>query len=59
MTDEIFEKYLQKAISEINDLGDEIAGGVTYTLARSRDNASSIGGGGTNVAQDDQNLAAI
>jgi hypothetical protein len=35
-----------------------IGGGVTYTLARSRDNASSIGGGGTNVAQDDQNLAA-
>jgi hypothetical protein len=33
-------------------------GGATYTLARSRDNASSIGGGGTNVAQDDQNLAA-
>jgi len=24
VTDEIFEKYLQKAISEINDLGDEI-----------------------------------
>ena len=24
-TDEIFEKYLQKAITEINDLGDEIA----------------------------------
>ena len=24
-TDEIFEKYLQKAIAEINDLGDEIA----------------------------------
>ena len=35
-----------------------IGGGVTYTLAKSRDNASSIGGGGTNVAQDDQNLAA-
>lgn len=35
-----------------------IGGGVTYTIARSRDNASSIGGGGTNVAQDDQNLAA-
>jgi trimeric autotransporter adhesin len=33
-------------------------GGVTYTLAKSRDNASSIGGGGTSVAQDDQNLAA-
>jgi hypothetical protein len=27
-------------------------------LGRSRDNASSIGGGGTNVAQDDRNLAA-
>ena len=35
-----------------------VGGGVTYTLAKSRDNASSIGGGGTNVAQDDQNLAA-
>jgi hypothetical protein len=32
--------------------------GVTYTLAKSRDDASSIGGGGTTVAQDDQNLAA-
>ena len=32
---------------------------VSYTLAKSRDNASSIGGGGaTNVAQDDQDLAA-
>ncbi len=30
----------------------------TYTLAKSRDNASTIGGGGTVVAQDDQNLAA-
>lgn len=35
-----------------------IGGGVTYTLARSRDNASTIGGGNTVVAQDDQNLAA-
>ncbi len=35
-----------------------IGWGVTYTLAKSRDDASSIGGGGTNVAQDDQNLAA-
>ena len=35
-----------------------IGGGVTYTLAKSRDNASSIGGGGTVVAQNDQNLAA-
>ena len=35
-----------------------LGGGITYTLAKSRDNASSIGGGGTNVAQDDQNLAA-
>ena len=35
-----------------------MGGGVTYTLAKSRDNASSIGGGGTTVAQDDQNLAA-
>ncbi len=32
--------------------------GTTYTLARSRDNASTIGGGGTVVAQDDRNLAA-
>ena len=32
--------------------------GATYTLAKSRDNASTIGGGGTVVAQDDQNLAA-
>jgi hypothetical protein len=35
-----------------------LGGGVTYTLARSRDNASTIGGGATVVAQDDQNLAA-
>ncbi len=35
-----------------------IGGGVTYTLARSRDNASSIGGGASVVAQDDRNLAA-
>jgi hypothetical protein len=32
--------------------------GATYTLARSRDNASTIGGGGTVVAQDDRNLDA-
>ena len=30
----------------------------TYTLARSRDNASSLGSSGSIVAQDDQNLAA-
>jgi hypothetical protein len=35
-----------------------IGGGMTYTFARSRDNASTIGGGSTVVAQDDQNLAA-
>jgi hypothetical protein len=35
-----------------------VGGGLTYTLARSRDNASSIGGGGTVVAQDDRNLDA-
>lgn len=35
-----------------------VGGGVTYTLAKSRDNAFSIGGGGTVVAQDDQNLDA-
>ncbi len=34
-----------------------IGGGFTYTLARSRDNAASTGGGATVVAQDDQNLA--
>ena len=35
-----------------------IGGGVNYTLAKSRDDASSIGGGGSTVAQDDQNLDA-
>jgi hypothetical protein len=35
-----------------------LGGGVTYTWAKSRDNASTIGGGGTVVAQDDQNLDA-
>jgi hypothetical protein len=35
-----------------------LGGGVTYTVARSRDNASSIGGGGTVVAQDDRDLEA-
>ena len=35
-----------------------IGGGVSYTLARSRDNASTIGGGGTVVAQNDQDLDA-
>jgi hypothetical protein len=35
-----------------------IGGGVSYTLAKSRDDASSIGGGGAVVAQNDQNLAA-
>jgi hypothetical protein len=35
-----------------------VGAGVTYTLARSRDNASSIGGGGSVVAQDDRNLQA-
>lgn len=35
-----------------------IGAAVTYTLARSRDNASTIGGGGTVVAQDDRNLDA-
>ena len=35
-----------------------IGGGLTYTLARSRDNASTIGGGSTVVAQDDRNLDA-
>jgi hypothetical protein len=35
-----------------------IGGSISYTLARSRDDASSIGGGATVVAQDDRNLAA-
>lgn len=35
-----------------------IGGSIHYTLAKSRDDASNIGGGGTVVAQDDQNLAA-
>ena len=35
-----------------------LGGGLSYTVARSRDNASSIGGGGTVVAQDDRNLDA-
>jgi hypothetical protein len=35
-----------------------IGGSIDYTLAQSRDDASNIGGGGTVVAQDDQNLEA-
>jgi trimeric autotransporter adhesin len=35
-----------------------IGGGVTYTLARSMDNASTLGGGRTTVAQNDRDLAA-
>ena len=35
-----------------------LGGSLTYTLAKSRDDASNIGGGGTVVAQDDRNLAA-
>jgi hypothetical protein len=35
-----------------------IGGSLTYTLARARDNASTIGGGQTVVAQDDRNLEA-
>jgi hypothetical protein len=35
-----------------------IGGTVTYTLAKSRDDASNTGGGGTVVAQNDQDLAA-
>jgi len=35
-----------------------ISGNLSYTLARSMDDASSIGGGGQQVAQDDQNLGA-
>jgi trimeric autotransporter adhesin len=35
-----------------------IGGDVSYTLAKSRDDASNTGGGGTVVAQNDQDLAA-
>jgi hypothetical protein len=35
-----------------------IAGGISYTWAKSIDDASSIGGGGRVVAQDDRNLEA-
>lgn len=35
-----------------------LGGGVSYTLAKSRDNASTIGGGGTVVAQNDMDLEA-
>jgi hypothetical protein len=35
-----------------------VSGNLSYTLARSMDDASSLGGGGQQVAQDDQNLAA-
>jgi hypothetical protein len=35
-----------------------IGGSINYTLAKSRDDASNIGGGGTVVAQDDRNLPA-
>ena len=35
-----------------------VGGGVSYTFAKSIDDASSIGGGGRVVAQDDQNLNA-
>jgi hypothetical protein len=35
-----------------------LSGGVTYTLSKSMDDASSIGGGGGTVAQNDQDLAA-
>ena len=35
-----------------------LGGGMTYTLARSRDNASTTGGGGAVVAQNDQDLDA-
>jgi hypothetical protein len=35
-----------------------LGGGINYTLARSRDNASTVGGGATVVAQDDQDLEA-
>jgi trimeric autotransporter adhesin len=39
-------------------LANGLAGGATYTLAQSRDNASSLGGGGGVVAQNDKDLEA-
>jgi hypothetical protein len=39
-------------------LAQGISGGVTYTYAKAMDNASSLGGGGGVVAQNDQNLGA-
>ena len=35
-----------------------VGGGLSYTLSRSRDDASTVGGGATVVAQNDQNLNA-
>jgi hypothetical protein len=35
-----------------------VGGSLAYTLAKSRDNASTVGGGATVVAQNDQNLGA-
>jgi hypothetical protein len=39
-------------------LASGFSGGVNYTLAKSMDNASSLGGGGGSVAQNDQDLGA-
>jgi trimeric autotransporter adhesin len=39
-------------------LAQGLSGSATYTLSKSMDDASSIGGGGAVVAQNDQNLAA-
>jgi hypothetical protein len=39
-------------------LAQGLSGGATYTLSKSMDNASSLGGGGGTVAQNDQDLAA-
>jgi hypothetical protein len=39
-------------------LAQGLSGGATYTISKSMDNASSIGGGGAVVAQDDQDLEA-
>jgi hypothetical protein len=39
-------------------LAQGVSGGVTYTYSKSMDNASSIGGGATVVAQNDQDLEA-
>ena len=39
-------------------LAQGLQGGATYTLSKSMDNASSVGGAGGSIAQNDQNLGA-